>query len=108
MLHILPNMPSFDIINKAPLLHPAHKVQPQPHLLSSNTDVSSLTLAILLQTLVNSSLLSQSQSQSTAVPTTFIHHTPEKTASPPLPSPLQLSQFLKYAETPWCVQHYHV
>ncbi|KAN0097883.1 hypothetical protein V8E55_002329 [Tylopilus felleus] len=59
MLHILPNMPSFDIINKAPLLHPAHKVQPQPQLLSSNTDVSSLTLAILLQTLANSSLLSQ-------------------------------------------------
>ena len=102
-----PNIPLFDMANKAPFLHLAHKVQSysQPPLsLNPAPDINLLTSVLLLQTLASSGLLpcapsTQAPSLSTQAPSTPVHHVVERTTSPPLPSPPQLSQFLKHAET---------
>jgi hypothetical protein len=102
-----PNIPSFNIVNKAHFLHPTRKVQPPPAPTPS-VDVNSLTSVLLLQMLTNSGLLQSTGSPaakappqaalvpSAAPPVTPLHKSPP---SPPLPSPIQLKCFLLYAET---------
>ncbi|KAI6033484.1 hypothetical protein BKA83DRAFT_4120971 [Pisolithus microcarpus] len=109
-IKVPPNIPSFDLANKAPILHPARKAT--AHLPSPSVDVNSLTSVLLLQTLTQSGLLTAGQQgtpQGSTVP-----HTPQKgpatpctpsrnpvaaPSSPPIPSPSQLTRFLQYAET---------
>ncbi|KIK24205.1 hypothetical protein PISMIDRAFT_10351 [Pisolithus microcarpus 441] len=59
MINVLLNIPSFDLANKAPVLHPTHKAA--AHLPSPSVDVNSLTSVLLLQTLTQSSLLTSQQ-----------------------------------------------
>ncbi|KAI6024302.1 hypothetical protein EDC04DRAFT_2900257 [Pisolithus marmoratus] len=63
-LHMLPNIESFNIANKATCLHPAPKVQAAQALIhpvppaTPTVDINSLTSVLLLQTLTKSGLLS--------------------------------------------------
>ncbi|KAI6046204.1 hypothetical protein EDC04DRAFT_2598390 [Pisolithus marmoratus] len=82
-INVPPNIPSFDIANKVPVLHPACKAP--THLLSPSVNINSLTLVLSLQMLTQSGLL--------------IGHQEATTSSPPVPSPSQLACFLQYAET---------
>lgn len=99
-----PNIPSFDMANKAPFLHPVCKAQSQPQPPPSSNSVpniNSLTSVLLLQTLANSGLLPHvlsTHAPSTPTSTTPVHSAVEKSSSPPLLSPSQLLQFLKYTE----------
>ncbi|KAI6011473.1 hypothetical protein EDC04DRAFT_2905451 [Pisolithus marmoratus] len=107
----LPNIESFNIANKAPILHLMHKaatqaVQPTS---SAAVDLNSLTLAILLW------MLAQYDS-SLHPPTLPASPTPQTPArnrvkdgdnrsSPPVPSPSKLVCYLKFIESHLSVCH---
>lgn len=114
MIAIPPNIESFNVANKAPFLHPAHRTAAQPAS-PSPTDFSALTSVLLLWTLaqIDSSLLqppttpplASTTSLASALPTP---HTPVQqvkctgdtvASSPPIPSLSQLEHYLCYTET---------
>ncbi|KIK91253.1 hypothetical protein PAXRUDRAFT_149910 [Paxillus rubicundulus Ve08.2h10] len=115
MLKTPPNIESFNIANKAPVLHPAHKSHiPTPISvpLTLQVDVNSLTSVLLLQTLANSGLLSSTPVQSTIscsqtdLPAPSPVTPTYQTVVPPLvPTLPQLSRLLQYAETCLGVHH---
>ncbi|KAI6011735.1 hypothetical protein EDC04DRAFT_2905321 [Pisolithus marmoratus] len=96
-LHMLPNIESFNIANKATCLHPAPPATP-------TIDINSLTSVLLLQTLTKSSLLSSPTPVTPAIAPAPPPVTPTQPAinpvpySPLVPSPTELSHFLRYAE----------
>ncbi|KAI6028029.1 hypothetical protein BKA83DRAFT_4123865 [Pisolithus microcarpus] len=110
MINVLLNIPSFDLANKAPVLHPTHKAA--AHLPSPSVDVNSLTSVLLLQTLTQSSLLTSQQvaSQTPAVPCTPTHDQAAIVSSPPIPSPSQSKMCICTPSiTGWLAQlHYEV
>ncbi|KAI6017834.1 hypothetical protein EDC04DRAFT_2607976 [Pisolithus marmoratus] len=70
----LPNIKSFNMANKAPILHPMHKAAAQPASPAA-VDLNSLTLAILLQTLAQfDSGLYPLTSPATATPQTPVQN----------------------------------
>ena len=97
-----PNIPSFDVANKAHFLYPTWKAQPPPALtLMPSVDVNSITSILLFQMLTNSGLLqSTSSSPAAKAPPPIPSAAPAPAPpSPPLPSPMQPNCFLLYAET---------
>ncbi|KAI6126581.1 hypothetical protein F5141DRAFT_1209871 [Pisolithus sp. B1] len=74
MLHMLPNIESFNITNQATCLHPVHKVQAAQALIhpvppaTPTININPLTSVLLLQTLTKSSLLSSPTPVAPAVP----------------------------------------
>ncbi|KAG9317923.1 hypothetical protein JVU11DRAFT_2155 [Chiua virens] len=105
LLNMPPNIPSFNPKNKVQFLHPARKAQAlntvqSPAQNSAMPNINSITSVILLQTLAN---LSQPTGlphspNIPALPTTPVRRASERSTSPPVLSPSQLMQFLKYAE----------
>ncbi|KIK93716.1 hypothetical protein PAXRUDRAFT_144441, partial [Paxillus rubicundulus Ve08.2h10] len=94
---------SFNVTNKALFLHPVHKALAKAASKFLPLDINSLTPVILLQTLSDlSSARTHSPTTTTiltvSAPMTPVHCVPERSTSPPVPSPSQLMQFLKYAE----------
>ena len=119
MLNTPPNIASFDVANKAAILHSARKGMALPATppTSATTDISMLALAVLLCTLthLDSSLLQQPGSPSASASQIFPSNapqTPQRTdngaapsSSPPIPSPSQLEHYLTYAEAKLGVCH---
>ncbi|KAI6020499.1 hypothetical protein EDC04DRAFT_2901729 [Pisolithus marmoratus] len=110
---VLLNIESFNMANKAPVLHPMHKAAAQPASLAM-TDLNSLTSAILLWTLAQlDSGLQHSLTASAPAPAMVVPPTPQTPtqqqvntpSSPPIPSPTQLVHYLQYAETNLGVHH---
>ncbi|KAI6039959.1 hypothetical protein EDC04DRAFT_2602833 [Pisolithus marmoratus] len=107
------NIESFNMANKAPVLHPVHKAAAQPAS-PAMTDLNSLTLAILLQTLAQlDSGLQHSPTASAPAPPMVVPPTLQTptwqrvntTSSPPIPSLTQLAHYLQYVETNLGVHH---
>ncbi|KIK91171.1 hypothetical protein PAXRUDRAFT_150098, partial [Paxillus rubicundulus Ve08.2h10] len=104
LLNMPPNIPSFDVANKALFLHKAHKAQAQKAASQSPPlDINSLMLVIPPQTLANLSSAGTHSPTTTTIttvpaPMTPVCCVPERSTSPLVPSPSQLMWFLKYAE----------
>ncbi|KIK18458.1 hypothetical protein PISMIDRAFT_14367 [Pisolithus microcarpus 441] len=107
------NIESFNLANKVPFLHPACKAAAQP-VTPAATDLNSLTLALLLQTLtqLNTGLPQSPASPASTLPM-FASPTPQtpvqrqvhSMSSPPIPSPSQVVRYLQYTETNLGVRH---
>ncbi|KAI6107739.1 hypothetical protein EV401DRAFT_1891929 [Pisolithus croceorrhizus] len=103
----LPNIKSFNMDNKAPILHPMSKAATQPT--PTALDLNSLTLAILLW------MLAQFDAglHSLTAPVTPMPQTPKQPkvkdmdgrSSPPIPSPSKLACYPQFAESHLSVQH---
>ena len=103
-----PNIPLFNVENKAHFLHPTRKAQPPPAPTPTpSVDVNSVMSILPLQMLTNSGLLPSASSPAatkaapdsvpSAVPAVSSVHKPPLPL--PFPSPTQLKRFLSYAET---------
>ncbi|KAI6030148.1 hypothetical protein EDC04DRAFT_2605435 [Pisolithus marmoratus] len=105
---ILLNIESFNMANKAPILHPMCKAAMQPAAPTA-VDLNSLTSAILLQTLAqfDSSLHSLASPVTPAPWTPDCHQVRDvdSRSSPPIPSPSKLSHYFQFAKTHLGVQH---
>ncbi|KIK13577.1 hypothetical protein PISMIDRAFT_17902 [Pisolithus microcarpus 441] len=106
-----PNIESFNIANKAPILHPMCKAAAQAAQPASPAaaDLNSLTSAILLRTLAqfDSSVhpLTSPASPTPQTPARNRVKDGDDRSSPPVPSPSKLVRYLEFAESHLGVRH---
>ena len=127
-----PNIESFNIANKAPILHPACKATAQPVTVPA-PDITALTSVILLRVLTQMDAGLVQSPTAPSAPTPSMHtpttpHTPTRQArdaptelapytptwqakvkdvasSPPIHSPTHLTRYLQFAEANLGVKH---
>ncbi|KAI6009267.1 hypothetical protein EDC04DRAFT_2906607 [Pisolithus marmoratus] len=103
-----PNIESFNLTNKVPILHPACKAAAQP-VTPAMMDLNTLTSAILLRTLtqLDTGLLHSLTSPTPTPPTpqTPVWHQVHSMSLLPVPSPSQVACYLWYAEANLSVHH---